>query len=371
MKNLSSLLVRLGALSLAAAMVFSVAQAAVRKDTKTVDAVLEMISKQQVDNSVEPTRAQPAALASFRNVSASSLNPMTQQFKIGFSDKSTASRGAFVSLDFAITATSYRLGLADNGLATVAVHIPMLYVHPQMTAERIMGQIVNASSNIFTVTCMQVNPYIAGSRSNAQASNYTTDFRLTPTVRVNAITRDVYIGFVPMSLRFQNTTLTCTPFYGQPVPGGTNVGGIYNGYTAFTPGTVNGAANLAQIRQYASTCPCPIYGGTGTPGTSVASGSGASATVAGNVTLAGGSGFISWDVASDDAIVTAVVNATKDQYDITASVAAALQTLSASSNLTALSELFGTDNSGSDNSTRLRDFVLAHGADLARAFRTE
>jgi hypothetical protein len=237
MKNLNSLLARLGSLSLAAALVFSVADAApIRKDSKAAAAVIEALV-QQVAQEAPATRTTTqtyttnvvvgSASASkdltvygderlggdlvLGSISSSStvagdkhiigiqaMDPRTQQFELRFKDKTKAGSGAVVGLDFITTATSYRLGVADSGMIGVAVNVGGVYCHPQMTAQAIMGHPGMTSKMSMKST--------ATSRTwNQPARTPANDFNLTPTVRVEAITRDVSFGFVPYSSTYAVT----------------------------------------------------------------------------------------------------------------------------------------------------------------------
>lgn len=117
-----------------------------------------------------------------------SLDPRAQQFKVLFKDKTQASQGAFVTLDFSTTATSHRLGIPDHGPAVVSVQLGDIFCHPQMDGGLIMGRTIQAEENMkndeFTL-------------SGIIFPSEEVDFRLTPTVRVDGITRDVFFGFVP------------------------------------------------------------------------------------------------------------------------------------------------------------------------------
>ena len=170
MKNLNSLLVRLGALSLAAAMTFSVAEAATgRKDPKAAAAVIEALVHKVAAND-EATKAKVVTAGATVTtidtplvvgkrdgkerdllvygdlraggdiaagevgtlqlkdgkpvqddlgnyiyktpgrkhiIGTASLDPHTQQFRIVFKDKTATSHGAFVNLDFVTTATGH------------------------------------------------------------------------------------------------------------------------------------------------------------------------------------------------------------------------------------------------------------------------
>ncbi len=238
MKNLSSLLARLGALSLAATMVFSVAEAAsaARKDPKAAAAVISALVAQGASAEARTlTQGSGTAGDSFNKdvtigtaaanhdltvygearvdgdviaghiaadntttgrkhlIGVATMDPRTQQFKIVFKDKTKASHGAFVNLDFSTTVTSYRLGLVDYGVSTNFVQVPNLYVHPQMTSQRIMGRAIAAAQSMkATTTTVALNAPSATVPAN--------DFRLTPTIRVEAITQDICVGFVPNAL---------------------------------------------------------------------------------------------------------------------------------------------------------------------------
>lgn len=206
MKYRSVMLVGLGVLSLVVAMMASIAQSAARDVLcyETAKATVNLLNSND---------------AAFRNCSTPStsqniigitkLDPRTQQLKIGFSTKTNASHGATISLDFASTVTSYRLGVVDNGVATNFVQSAGIYIHPQMSAERIMGRIGSAAMNMKGTTTTKV--------VNAPTFTGATDFRLTPTVFVGSITRDVYIGFVPASSTYPVTNVTSSGdsgFYG-------------------------------------------------------------------------------------------------------------------------------------------------------------
>lgn len=232
MKNLNSLLVRLGALSLAATMIFSAADAATtaRKDPKAAAAVISALVAQTAGdasraltqgtssdtfnkNVVIGTASANNTLTVYGDtridgdvvaghiaadnttagrkhlIGIQTMDPRTQQFKILFKDKTKASHGAFVNLDFVTTVTSYRLGVADVGVATNFVQVPHLYVHPQMTSQRIMGRAIAASTSMKSTTTSFV--------LNGPALTEARDFKLTPTIRVEAITQDICVGFVP------------------------------------------------------------------------------------------------------------------------------------------------------------------------------
>ena len=247
MKNLNSLLARLGSLSLAAALVFSVANAATaRKDSKVSAAVIEALVQQAIEEEVDDdaTRAQAitddvviGSAATGRNLTVygaaringditigkiglpgqkfimgqQALNPVNQQLELRFKDKTAAARGAWLDVDFVTTATSYRLGIVNNGMATVALRSQDIYSHPQMTPGQIMG-VNGVSKKDFkqSTTCRVFN---------GPAVTENNDFRLTLTVRKEAITNNVSIGFVPWA----NYTTTV----GYLTTGGTNNKGFY------------------------------------------------------------------------------------------------------------------------------------------------
>ncbi len=243
MKNLNSLLARLGSLSLAAALVFSVANASTaRKDSKVSAAVIEALVQQAIGEEVDAaaTRTQSFAddvtigsAATGRNLTVygaarvngdltigkigtpgqkyiigqQALNPVTQQLELRFKDKTAAARGAWVDLDFVTTATSYKLvGAVDQGVATVAVRSNDIYCHPQMTPAQIMGVTGVSKGNLKATTTSRV--------FNGPARTPANDFNMTLTVRHEAITNNVSFGFVPYSASY-------------PATGGSNNTGFY------------------------------------------------------------------------------------------------------------------------------------------------
>lgn len=233
MKNLNSLLARLGSLSLAAALVFSVANAsAARKDSKVSAAVIEALVQQAIGEEVAAasTRTQSftddvsiGSAATGRNLTVygaaringdltigkigtpgqkyiigqQALNPVTQQVELRFKDKRAAAPGAWVDLDFVTTATSYRLGAVDTGVATVAVRSNGIYCHPQMTPAQIMGVTGASKGNLKGTTTSRV--------FNGPARTPANDFNMTVTVRREAITNNVSFGFVPWSANYPAT----------------------------------------------------------------------------------------------------------------------------------------------------------------------
>lgn len=259
---MSSLLMRLGALSLAATVVFSTVNAApqVRKDPKAAAAVIEaLVAKAVTDHNAKSddqisaakvltqgikqdsfdrnvqigtaaTNANLTVYGDFRangdviagaingdNTTAgykhligiTTLNPNTQQFKVIFKNKGFSSHGAFVNLDYVTTATGYRLGLADNGLVTSIVKTGNIFCHPQMSAQQVMGQI--GKQNFQSAKDMKVTATSA--TINAAPLTTTVDFRLTPTVRIESLTKDACFGFVPYSGTYPITNSSGYGFY--------------------------------------------------------------------------------------------------------------------------------------------------------------
>lgn len=273
MKNLNSLLARLSTISLAAAMFFSAAQAATtaRKDPRAAAAVIEALvhqaasqdaQKQEVAKALTSDSG-PSSLYDIHNknlvvgsltaprkavvfgeirsagdlvagridatsrdadgykngtgmkhlIGVAELDPRTQQFAIAFKDKTKACHGAMVSLDFVTTVTSDHLSgvAADNGVVTTGVIVRDVYVHPQMTAQQIMGNRVSGQLRAsrqdmrHTTTSWCVN--------TVNALTEAIDFRLTPTVRVEDLTKDVCFGFVPYSRSYPVTNSGSTGFY--------------------------------------------------------------------------------------------------------------------------------------------------------------
>jgi hypothetical protein len=243
MKNINSLLARLGSLSLAATLVFSVANAAsARKDSKVAAAVIEALVQQAVGQENQADRVVKAQ--SFSDdvtigsatrdsnltvygaaringditagkignpgqkyiIGQQTLNPVTQQLELRFKDKKAGALGAWVDLDFVTTATSYRLGVSDIGHANVAVRSHGIYCHPQMTPGQIMGITGGSKMNFKGTTTSRV--------FNGPARTSFNDFNLTLTVRHEAITNNILFGFVPYSAEY-------------PVTGGNNGKGFY------------------------------------------------------------------------------------------------------------------------------------------------
>lgn len=337
MKNLNSLLARLGTLSLAAALVFSVANAATARKDKVAAAVIEALVQQAAIGSEDASRATRSQAFSENVVigtaaagntltvhgntrvsgdinagrigtssadtgnqyiiGSQALEPRTQQLKIRFKDKTKAAKGAWVDLDFITTATSYRLGIADLGIATVAVRSHGIYAHPQMSVGAIQG--VNGVSAKSLKGSTTVRLYNAPSRINPA-----NDFALTPTVRLEAITRDVAFGFVPYA----------TEQY--PPTEGDGSGFYESGWTS---------SSLNPTR--------PVWD----------------------------TGTVSYKIVSSNlagyGVITSVSDSlqTVDVFDLFSD--ADLQTL-----LTALNSYFGND------STKVREYLEMHGARLSRAF---
>jgi len=224
------------------------------------------------------------------------LDPRTQQLKLRFKDKTKAAKGAWVDLDFVTTATSYRLGVTDNGVATVALRTHGIYCHPQMTPAAIQG--VNGVSAAHFKASTTVRLY------NAPARTSVNDFALTPTVRVEAITRDVAFGFVP------NAT------WAYPPTNGTSSGFYESGWTSVSLNPTHPTWNAGTVSYK---------------------------IISGNLAGYG--------------VITAVSDSlqTVDVFDLFSD--ADLQTL-----LTALNSYFGND------STKVREYLEMHGARLSRAF---
>jgi len=270
MKNLNSLLARLGALSLAAAMFFSAAQAATagRKDpraTAVIEAIVQQsVAKSDAADAVRLSETDTVAYFSDKDVVIGSqaakhhlcvydyarvegdvisgrigrtkgdaglkhligianLDPRTQQFQVSFKDKKKTSHGAFVDLDFVTTVTSKNLGINDIGVATNRVTARGIYCHPQMTAAQIMGSPTangNAGDNNFAAVQnmksggLSYSALVNGPTGLAAAGGSLKDLRLTPTVRVEAITSDVCFGFVPWNgAAYPVTNSSSTGFY--------------------------------------------------------------------------------------------------------------------------------------------------------------
>lgn len=293
MKNLNSLLARLSTISLAAAMFFSAAQAATtaRKDPRAAAAVIEALVHQATSKDVDAQAAKtltqntgvsslydihdknlvvgslasPRKAVIFGDVRASgdlvagqieatsqdatgykngsglkhivgvtTLDPRTQQFAIGFRNKTKTAHGAYVSLDFVTTATSDHItGITkDNGVVTSGVKMDNVFVHPTMTAQQIMGnrvsgQLLASRQDMrHTTTSWTIN--------NFNGLTEVIDFRLTPTVRVESITKDVCFGFVPYSRSYPVTDSNGYGFY----EGGWLRKNYSNGQPEFATGTL-------------------------------------------------------------------------------------------------------------------------------------
>jgi len=353
MKNLNSLLARLSALSLAAAMFFSATEAATattaRKDPRAAAAVIEALVHKAVAENEETGRAltQCAKTDSFSNdvvvgtaaanknltvhgdaringdvvagaiagsnatagykhlIGITSLDPRTQQLKLVFKDKSKASHGAFLDLEFVTTATADNLaGISkDNGVVTSVVRASNIYCHPQMTAQQIMGQVGGISQNLGSRMDMRAST----TSWTVNAQNRATeviDFRLTPTVRVEAITKDVCFGFVPYSRTYPAIDS--------------------NGYGFYEAGWLR--------KNYASGL--PVFN----------------------------TGTVAYQVASDCVSSVEVVSAVADEL-VPLDVFELFTDDELASLLTALESYFGSD------SAKMRDYLVSHRHQLSRAFK--
>lgn len=242
MRNVNALITRLGAISLAASMLFSVsfaaaprqagkAQAAILQalvhhaaaeatESKAVDATTR--TNTITDNTVIGSNATNKNLTVYGTgrfgndvtvgsisdssstpgtkyvIGAQALDPKTQQLELSFKNKTKSGGGAWVTFDFVTTAT--RKGLTDNGVVSVGLR-NAIYCHPQMTAPNIMRSAAGGAGTgqhmRYTTTCVV---------ANAPALTPSVDFRLTPTIRVEAITDDVAIGIVPTGVTTTNGT---------------------------------------------------------------------------------------------------------------------------------------------------------------------
>lgn len=276
MKNLSSLLARLGALSLAATVIFSTSNAATqRKDQKAAAAVIEALvhhtagdaralttdaavtvnplvsndsfdldlfigSQQEPHNlavngnvavmgdgvttgmlnaSGDITSGQPQlGYAGLKHlIGIQQLDPRTQQFKVVFKDKTKQSLGAFVELDFVTTVTtSAPAGLKDLGKSVAEVIVEKFYCHPQMDVQLLNEKMtgdnmesyiyngINAFDHCYDECEVAAifgepnwAPEVTSTTCSVSTESSVFDMLLTPTGRIEAITRDVCIGFVP------------------------------------------------------------------------------------------------------------------------------------------------------------------------------
>jgi len=251
MKNLKSLLMRLSALSLATMVMFSVATAA--KENKALvqtpqTSPISVTPADAFDRSVRIGSAtNPQHLCVYDYVRAAGdltsgaisqdpmqaglkhiigitkLNPRTQQFQIIFKDKSKCSHGAFVDLDFVTTVTVTKKavcpvpttqpcmpckpkGKNECQSATNVVRAHNVFCHPQMDAAQIMGSLGEETASADLTEQIFLRAGNMKENSSSRIFNraaivgptfQNVDMRLTPTVRVENLTKNVNFGFVP------------------------------------------------------------------------------------------------------------------------------------------------------------------------------
>lgn len=273
MKNLNSLLARLSALSLAAAMTFSAAEAATaRKDPKAAKAVIEALVAKTLANDESKAITTPGGavtapaankfttidtpliignnkgtsqnanllvfggvrshgdlvvgslgtpklnadntLAKDSNgnvvfttpglknvVGIAQLDPHKQELRIAFKTKKGASHGAFVSLDFVTTATTTAGDPVQDNDAVVGLSLDRLFCHPGLDATQIATQDFDTPGG--TDALKTLSAAKAGDSAFVINKPDDTEVGLDFQIFKNVTSKDVSIRFIPANADFR------------------------------------------------------------------------------------------------------------------------------------------------------------------------